>query len=275
MCIRDRLQAESQLEIVTKEGDTMRRVFESGITQGAHFNTMLKEQLDIVRDTMGEQATAARQELDTLTSSVADLKARRNQLELDKFASEQELEKRVADVTAVAEDTQLAKETLDAKLVDSEALALRLRDALETSVNEADRLSNELDRAERQSEAVQREAVTKVDSTLREKDLVVLKAQDMAAVAKKEANMAKMTMQEAEAKAQRAEIMLTRAKHELGTALTENLKLKHEKEQADSLLGVLSSQIGEVQTNQETLAAGFEHQVRVANDSLEQFRGRA
>ena len=50
-----RVQAEAQVEVVTKESETMRRVFESSLTEGTHFNTMLKEQLEIVRTTMGEQ----------------------------------------------------------------------------------------------------------------------------------------------------------------------------------------------------------------------------
>lgn len=52
-----RIQAEAQVEVLTKESETMRRVFESSLTEGTHFNTMLKEQLDIVRDTMAEQVS--------------------------------------------------------------------------------------------------------------------------------------------------------------------------------------------------------------------------
>jgi len=263
-----RIQAEAQVEVLTKESETMRRVFESSLTEGTHFNTMLKEQLDIVRDTMAEQATAAKQEIDTLAFSVEDMKRRRNQLELDKFKSESELEQRIADIHTKAEDTQLEKETTTAELVETQATVDRLREALAVSVKESDHLSAELDKADRKCDLIQSETEAKIQSIMREKQVLIQQAQEETNLAKKQVSVARMSQQDAENKAQQASIQVTRVKHELGTVLHQNQQLLREQEKADILMGVMSSQMSEVKAHQEDLSDGFAHQVaRVANRS--------
>ena len=96
------------------------------------------------------------------------MQRRRNQLELDKFASENELEQRIADIHSTAEDVQTEKEAITSELVHSEATVTlssdnnayiwlchcrssqveRLREALAASVKESDHLSAELDRSQ-------------------------------------------------------------------------------------------------------------------------------
>lgn len=239
----------------------MRRVFESSLTEGTHFNTMLKEQLEIVRTTMGEQATAAKQEIDTLAFSVEDLKRRRNQLELDKFASENELEQRIADIHSTAEDVQTEKEAITSELVHSEATVERLREALAASVKESDHLSAELDSADRKCEVIQNETEAKIQSILREKQISVQQAQEETNLARKQTAIARMAQQEATEDAQRASIQVTRAKHELGTVLTQNQQLMREQEKAELLMGAMSSQMSEVKAHQADLSDGFAQQV--------------
>merc|ERR1712166_961028 len=127
-----RVHAVATVEVVTKEAETMRRVMEAGLVEGNNVATMLKEQLDITRSTMSEQAVAAKQEVDTLTDSVANMHTK-------------------------AEDLQLGKEATTAELTDTQSQVARLREALSTSVREADHLSAELDESERRCLKIRRE----------------------------------------------------------------------------------------------------------------------
>merc|ERR1711865_1076644 len=233
-----RVHAEATVEVVTKEAETMRRVMEAGLVEGNNVATMLKEQLDITRSTMSEQAVAAKQEVDTLTDSVADMQHRRNQLELDKFKSEQELEQRVANMHTKAEDLQLGKEATTAELTDTQSQVARLREALSTSVREADHLSAELDESERRCLKIQREAEMKVESTLREKQIVVSQMQADVDLAKREAMVA------------------------------HNHELKAEREQADVVMGVMGSQLREVESHSAAIADGFTIQANTASARL-------
>merc|ERR1712166_1513524 len=79
------------------------------------------EKREDLRNLQRVQAVAAKQEVDTLTDSVADMQHRRNQLDLDKFKSEQELEQRVANMHTKAEDLQLGKEATTAELTDTQS----------------------------------------------------------------------------------------------------------------------------------------------------------
>jgi len=263
-----RVQAEAQVEVVTKEAETMRRVMEAGITEGHNVATMLKEQLDITRSTMSEQSVAAKQEVDTLTDSVEDMQRRRNQLELDKFKSEQELEQRVATIHTKAEDLQIAKEATGAELVDTQAQVARLREALSTSVKEADHLSAELDESERKCQIVQRECEMKVEAAAREKQIAIAQMQSVVELSKREAMVAKRCEFEAQNMEKKANIQVTVAKHELGAALEENQAMKAEREQAEAVMGVLSSQMGEVVSHQEDIADGFASQADTATARL-------
>jgi len=263
-----RVHAEATVEVVTKEAETMRRVMEAGLVEGNNVATMLKEQLDITRSTMSEQAVAAKQEVDTLTDSVADMQHRRNQLELDKFKSEQELEQRVANMHTKAEDLQLGKEVTTAELTDTQSQVARLREALSTSVREADHLSAELDESERRCLKIQREAEMKVESTLREKQIAVSQMQAEVDLAKREAMVAHKQEFEARDGEKRAHIQVTLAKHELGSALEENHELKAEREQADVVMGVMGSQLREVESHSAAIADGFTIQANTASARL-------
>merc|ERR1712195_362052 len=254
-----RVHAEATVEVVTKEAETMRRVMEAGLVEGNNVATMLKEQLDITRSTMSEQAVAAKQEVDTLTDSVADMQHRRNQLELDK---------RVANMHTKAEDLQLGKEATTAELTDTQSQVARLREALSTSVREADHLSAELDESERRCLKIQREAEMKVESTLREKQIVVSQMQADVDLAKREAMVAHKQEFEARDGEKRAHIQVTLAKHELGSALEENHELKAEREQADVVMGVMGSQLREVESHSAAIADGFTIQANTASARL-------
>jgi len=263
-----RVHAEATVEVVTKEAETMRRVMEAGLVEGNNVATMLKEQLDITRSTMSEQAVAAKQEVDTLNDSVADMQHRRNQLELDKFKSEQELEQRVAGMHSKAEDLQLGKEATTAELTDTQSQVARLREALSTSVREADNLSAELDESERKCLKIQRGAEMKVESTLREKQIAIAQMHAEVDLAKREAMVAHKQESEARDGEKRAHIQVTLAKHELGTALEENHDLKAERIQADVVMGVMGSQLREVESHSAAIADNFTIQANTASARL-------
>merc|ERR1712195_463704 len=235
-----RVHAEATVEVVTKEAETMRRVMEAGLVEGNNVATMLKEQLDITRSTMSEQAVAA----------------------------EQELEQRVANMHTKAEDLQLGKEATTAELTDTQSQVARLREALSTSVREADHLSAELDESERRCLKIQREAEMKVESTLREKQIVVSQMQADVDLAKREAMVAHKQEFEARDGEKRAHIQVTLAKHELGSALEENHELKAEREQADVVMGVMGSQLREVESHSAAIADGFTIQANTASARL-------
>jgi len=56
-------ETEYKLETVVKESETMRRVFEASLNEADSVAAMLKEQLDIVRNSMREQAASSEQEV--------------------------------------------------------------------------------------------------------------------------------------------------------------------------------------------------------------------
>merc|ERR1711935_201889 len=165
----EKTAAERKVHKVIEESETMRKVFESALSEADSVTRMLREQLEIVRRTMQEQAQASGREIFQLTEELDAAQSQTDRIKLAKYRSETAMSEDLANTSAVVEMEQMAKKAVTENYEDSVQEGERLRAALQASLKESNVLRAELDSAERRAESVQREAEVRVDSVQREK----------------------------------------------------------------------------------------------------------
>jgi len=263
-----REDSDNKLEVVVRESETMRRVFESSLKEADSVATMLKEQLEIVRNTMNEQAVASDQEIKKLKEALDAANQDKSDLELAKFKSEVSLRDDLTNMQATAEEVQLQKEQLASRLRGQTEEMQRSRDALSASVSEAELLSKELEAAERRCASIQREAEQKCAAAERAK---IAASKDMLEEIARNKGLANQAYEEkmlAEKKLKSAEASVSKAKYELGTTLQEAQRLRMEQEEAGIVLDLLDGQLADVRETHHELVSEADEIVSASRSSL-------
>merc|ERR1712086_1043912 len=133
---------------VIEESETMRKVFESALGEADAVTKMLRDQLEVVRKTMQEQAQASGREIFQLTEELDASQSQTDRIKLAKYRSETSLEEDLAQSQAATEMENLEKSAVSDKLSESISEGQRLRTALQASLKESGVLRVELDSAE-------------------------------------------------------------------------------------------------------------------------------
>ena len=246
----EKTAAEKKVHKVIEESETMRKVFESALQEADSVTRMLREQLEIVRKTMQEQAQASGREIFALTEELDSAQAQTDRIKLAKYRSETALEEDLAESNAAVEMEALEKESLNDQLSQSVAEGERLRTALQASLKESNVLRAELDGAERTAEAVQREYEIRADAMQREKVHTTRQLRDELSATKNEAAATGREKELAEMKLRKATDDVAKARYELGSALKEANTLRLERDDTERLLEVMDSRLDDVQRSQ-------------------------
>merc|ERR1711881_757985 len=154
----EKAATERKVHKVIEESESMRKVFETALAEADSVTKMLREQLEIVRSTMQEQAQASGREIFALTEELDSAQAQTDRIKLAKYRSETALEEDLAQSNAATDMERLEKTSVEESLVNTQEEAERLRTALQASLKETQVLRTELDSAERRAESVQRES---------------------------------------------------------------------------------------------------------------------
>merc|ERR1711959_889419 len=80
----EKAAAERKVHKVIEESETMRKVFESALSEADSVTKMLREQLEIVRKTMSEQVQASGREIFALTEELDSSQAQTDRIKLAK-----------------------------------------------------------------------------------------------------------------------------------------------------------------------------------------------
>jgi len=214
----------------------MRKVFESALSEADSVTRMLREQLEIVRKTMQEQAQASGREIFALTEELDSAQAQTDRIKLAKYRSETALEEDLAQAGAAVEMESLEKQSMGEHLYESKSEGERLRTALQASLKESNVLRAELDAAERRSESVQREAEIRMDALQREKVATSRQLRDELASSKQETVSMARGKESSDQKLRRATDDVAKARYELGSALKEANTLRMERDDSERLL---------------------------------------
>jgi len=228
--------AERKVHKVIEESETMRKVFESALGEADSVTRMLREQLEIVRKTMQEQAQASGREIFALTEELDSAQAQTDRIKLAKYRSETALEEDLAQSSAATEMESLEKQAMGENLYESKSEGERLRTALQASLKESNVLRAELDSAERRSESVQREAEIRMDSIQREKVATTRQLRDELASSKHETMSVARGKDSSDMKLRKATDDVAKARYELGSALKEANTLRMERDDSERLL---------------------------------------
>merc|ERR1711959_322941 len=88
----EKTEAERKVHKVIEESETMRKVFQSALGEADSVTKMLREQLEIVRKTMQEQAQASGREIFALTEELDASQAQTDRVKMAKYRSEAALQ---------------------------------------------------------------------------------------------------------------------------------------------------------------------------------------
>merc|ERR1719182_1354771 len=166
----------------------MRKVFESALGEADSVTKMLRDQLEVVRKTMQDQAQSSGREIFQLTEELDAAQSQTDRIKLAKYRSETSLEEDLAQSQAATEMESLEKAAVSDKLAESVSEGQRLRTALQASLKESSVLRAELDSAERRAESIQREAEVRIDSVQKEKVHATRQLRDELSATKQEVN---------------------------------------------------------------------------------------
>jgi hypothetical protein len=255
----EKTAAEKKVHKVIEESETMRKVFESALQEADSVTRMLREQLEIVRKTMQEQAQASGREIFALTEELDSAQAQTDRIKLAKYRSETALEEDLAQSNAAVEMEMLEKSSLTESLDETKSESDRLRTALQASLKESSVLRSELDAAERRAESVQRESEIRVDAVQREKVHTTRQLRDELAASKSETAGVSRENELANMKLRKATDDVAKARYELGSALKSANVMRMERDDTERLLEVMDSRLDDVQGRQTQIIGGLDH----------------
>jgi len=245
----------------------MRKVFESALQEADSVTKMLREQLEIVRNTMQEQAQASGREIFALTEELDSAQAQTDRIKLAKYRAETALEEDLAQSNAAGEMEALEKQSIGDQLIKSQEEAERLRNALQASLKESNVLRTELDSAERRAEPVQRESEIRVDSIQKEKIHTARQLRDELAASKQETNMAMREKDVTSLKLRKATDDVAKARFELGSVLKEANTLRMERDDSEELMEMMEAEVDEIRRSQGEIQGDLDHHGSTLRDS--------
>merc|ERR1711998_291106 len=115
----EKAEAEEKVHKGIEESETMRKVFESALGEADSVTKMLRDQLEVVRKTMQEQAQASGREIFQLTEELDAAQAQTDRVKLAKYRSETSLEEDLAQSQAATEMESLENSAVADKLAES------------------------------------------------------------------------------------------------------------------------------------------------------------
>jgi len=237
----------------------MRKVFESALGEADAVTKMLRDQLEVVRKTMQEQAQASGREIFQLTEELDASQSQTDRIKLAKYRSETSLEEDLAQSQAATEMENLEKSAVSDKLSESISEGQRLRTALQASLKESGVLRVELDSAERRAESIQREAEVRIDSVQREKVHMTRQLRDELSATKQEVNTVNREKELVDVKLRKATDDVSQARYELGSVLKEANALRSERDDTERLLEVMDSRVDDVRKGHGEILSDFDH----------------
>merc|ERR1712127_654593 len=245
----EKAEAEKKVHKVIEESDTMRKVFESALGEADAVTKMLRDQLEVVRKTMQEQAQASGREIFQLTEELDASQSQTDRIKLAKYRSETSLEEDLAQSQAATEMENLEKSAVSDKLSESISEGQRLRTALQASLKESGVLRVELDSAERRAESIQREAEVRIDSVQREKVHMTRQLRDELSATKQEVNTVNREKELVDVKLRKATDDVSQARYEL----------RSERDDTERLLEVMDSRVDDVRKGHGEILSDFDH----------------
>jgi len=237
----------------------MRKVFESALGEADSVSKMLRDQLEVVRKTMQEQAQASGREIFQLTEELDAAQAQTDRIKLAKYRAETSLEEDLAQSQAATEMENLEKQSVSDKLSESVSESSRLRTALQASLKESSVLRSELDGAERRAESIQREAEVRIDAVQKEKVHTTRQLRDELSSAKQEVNTINREKDLSDVKLRKATDDVAKARYELGSVLKEANALRAERDDTERLLEVMDSRVDDVRQGHNEILGDFDH----------------
>jgi chromosome segregation ATPase len=264
----EKAAAEKKVHKVIEESESMRKVFEEALHEADSVTKMLRDQLEVVRKTMQEQAQASGREIFQLTEELDASQAQTDRIKLAKYRSETSLEEDLAQAQASAEMESLEKTNVSDKLAESIAEGERLRAALAASLKESNVLRTELDTAERRAESIQREAEVRMDAVQREKVHATRQLRDELSQSKNEVNSISREKDLVDVKLRKATDDVSKARYELGSVLKEANALRAERDDTERLLEVMDSRVEEVRKGHGEILTDFDHHYSTLTSTL-------
>merc|ERR1712028_212955 len=255
----EKAEAEKKVHKVIEESETMRKVFESALGEADAVPKMLRDQLEVVRKTMQEQAQASGREIFQLTEELDASQSQTDRIKLAKYRSETSLEEDLAQSQAATEMENLEKSAVSDKLSESISEGQRLRHALQASLKESSVLRAELDSAERRAESIQREAEVRIDSVQREKIHQTRQLRDELSATKQEVNTVNREKELVDVKLRKATDDVSQARYQLGSVLKEANALRSERDDTERLLEVMDSRVDDVRKGHGEILSDFDH----------------
>lgn len=229
---------------------------------------MLREQLEIVRKTMQEQAQQSGREIFALTEELDSAQVQTDRVKLAKYRAESALEEDLAQSNAAAEMERLEKNQVSDRLENTMTEAERLRMALESSLRESSVLRQELDSAERRAESVQRESEIRIDAVQREKIHTTRQLRDELVTSQDQTNMALREKEVTSMKLRKATDDVAKARFELGSVLKEANTLRMERDDTERLLEVMDSRVDDVKRSQTEIIGDLDHHYGTLTDAM-------
>jgi len=261
----EKTAAERKVHKVIEESETMRKVFESALSEADSVTRMLREQLEIVRKTMSEQVQASGREIFALTEELDSAQAQTDRIKLAKYRTQTALEEDLAQSNAACEMEKLEKKAISENYEESVAEGERLRSALQASLKESNALRSELDAAERRAESVARESEIRIDAINREKVHTTRQLRDELAASKSETVSVNRAKELGDMKLRKATDDVAKARYELGSALKEANVLRMERDDTERLLEVMDSRLDDVQRSQTEIMGDLDHHYGTLN----------
>jgi len=263
----EKVEAEKKVHKVIEESETMRKVFESALGEADSVTKMLREQLEIVRKSMSEQAQASGREIFGLTEELDAAQAQTDRLKLAKYRSETALEEDLAQSNASTEMERLEKGSIKERMQASLEEGERLRTALAAALKESNVLRNELDSAERRAESVQREAEVRCDAIQREKIHTARQLRDELSSSKQETTSVLREKEVTGMKLRKATDDVAKARFELGSVLKEANALRKERDDTERMLEVMDSRVTDVSRSQGEIMGDLDHHYGTLSDT--------
>eukprot|EP00658_Telonema_sp_P-2_P084270 TRINITY_DN9306_c0_g2_i2.p1 TRINITY_DN9306_c0_g2~~TRINITY_DN9306_c0_g2_i2.p1 ORF type:complete len:315 (-),score=123.17 TRINITY_DN9306_c0_g2_i2:314-1222(-) len=264
----EKAEAEKKVHKVIEESETMRKVFESALAEADSVTKMLRDQLEVVRKTMQEQAQSSGREIFQLTEELDAAQAQTDRVKLAKYRSETALEEDLAQAQASAEMECLEKGSVSDKLGESITEGERLRTALQAALKESSVLRAELDSAERRAESIQREAETRIEAVQREKIHATRQLRDELSSSKQETDSVVREKDLVDVKLRKATDDVSKARYELGSVLKEANALRAERDDTERLLEVMDSRVDDVRKGQGEIMSDFDHHYGSLSSSM-------
>jgi len=261
----EKTSAERKVHKVIEESETMRKVFESALSEADSVTRMLREQLEIVRKTMSEQVQASGREIFALTEELDSAQAQTDRVKLSKYRTQSALEEDLAQSSAACEMEKLEKKAMAENYEESVSEGERLRSALQASLKESNALRSELDAAERRAESVARESEIRIDAINREKVHTTRQLRDELASSKSETVTVGRAKELGDMKLRKATDDVAKARYELGSALKEANVLRMERDDTERLLEVMDSRLDDVQRSQTEIMGDLDHHYGTLN----------